>query len=104
LGMILEKVTGRSYPDLLASEIMNPLHMAHSGYGADQPSYPGEVSGYKFSGDKVEAADTISMLIPFAAGAIVASVDDLLLWDNALGAGKVVKAESFQRMVTPPTL
>lgn len=101
LGVIIEKVTGRSYAENLQKEIFGPLGMTHSGYGKDTPSFPGEAHGYNREGDKVVPADPLSMTLPFAAGSIVSSVDDLLKWDNGLNAGKVLKPESLKRTFTP---
>ena len=101
LGVIIEKVTGRSYAQNLQSEIFGPLGMTHSGYGTDEPSMPGEVHGYTRDGDNVVPAAPLSMTQPFAAGAIVSSVDDLLKWDNGLNAGKVLKPASLKRTFTP---
>jgi D-alanyl-D-alanine carboxypeptidase len=104
LGAIIEKVTGRTYSEVLQTEILAPLGMKHSGYGKSVPSFPGEVWGYERQGDKVMAADSLSMTSPYAAGAIVSSVDDLLRWDNGLNSGRVLKPESMQRMWTSYTL
>lgn len=101
LGVIIEKVTGRSYAENLQQEIFGPLGMTHSGYGTDQPTLPGEAHGYNRDGDRVVPADPLSMALPFAAGSIVSSVDDLLKWDNGLNAGKVLKPESLKRTFTP---
>lgn len=101
LGVIIEKVTGRSYAENLQKEIFGPLGMTHSGYGKDTPSFPGEAHGYNREGDRVVPANPLSMALPFAAGSIVSSVDDLLKWDNGLNAGKVLKPESLKRTFTP---
>jgi CubicO group peptidase (beta-lactamase class C family) len=104
LGVIVEKVTGRSYAECLKSEFFGPLGMSHSGYGADEPSLPGEVRGYEMKAGKPVPADPLSMTTPYAAGAIVSSVDDLLKWDNGLNSGRILKQESLQRAFTPYTL
>jgi CubicO group peptidase (beta-lactamase class C family) len=38
---------------------------------------------------------------PHAAGAIYSTVEDLLRWDRALTAGKLISAESMKKMFTP---
>ncbi len=104
LGAIIEKVTGRTYAQALETEILAPLGMKHSGYGKSVPSFPGEVWGYERHGDTIAGADSLSMTSPYAAGAIVSSVDDMLRWDNGLNAGRVLKAASLDKMFTPYTL
>jgi CubicO group peptidase (beta-lactamase class C family) len=103
LGAILEKVTGHSYAAELEARILRPLGMKRSAYGHDEPYRAGEAHGYQdTTGTKPSAP--LSMTSPYAAGSIVASVDDLLRWDNGLEAGKVIGAESRRRMFTPFTL
>jgi hypothetical protein len=41
------------------------------------------------------------MSIPFAAGGLYSTTEDLLKWQQALAAGKVINAASFARMTTP---
>ena len=41
------------------------------------------------------------MTIPFAAGALYSTTEDLLRWEQALFAGKVLSAESLKKMTTP---
>src|SRR4030095_3730038 len=38
---------------------------------------------------------------PYAAGSLLSTVDDLVLWDAALSADKLVKQETLQRAFTP---
>jgi len=104
LGVIIEKVTGKSYAQGLADEILTPLGMQHSGCGRSTPSFPGEVSGYERRDDKVVPAEPLSMTSPFAAGVIVSSVDDLLRWDDGLNTGRVLQPASLERIFTPYVL
>jgi hypothetical protein len=41
------------------------------------------------------------MRIPYSAGALPSTVDDLQKWNTALHSGKVVSEESFKEMTTP---
>ncbi|NOT33725.1 MAG: serine hydrolase [Candidatus Eisenbacteria bacterium] len=104
LGAVIEKVTGRTYAQCLESQIFAPIGMTHSRYGTDEPASANETRGYRRDAGKRLPAEPISMTVPFAAGAIVSSVDDLLKWDNALTAGKVMKPASLARTMAPVTL
>ncbi len=104
LGVIAERVTHRSYEQCLQDAIFRPLGMTHSGYGKDVPSFPNEAQGYTANGDSVRPALRISMTSPFAAGAIVSTVDDLLRWDNAISAGRVMSDTLRTRAFTSYTL
>ena len=47
LGAILEKVTGRAYPEVLSDFLFTPLGMKDTRYGSEAPIIPGRVSGYQ---------------------------------------------------------
>ena len=51
LGVLLEKVTGQSYEQVLSNQIFTPLGMGDSGYGRPQ-ILPGRASGYSRQGSK----------------------------------------------------
>jgi CubicO group peptidase (beta-lactamase class C family) len=43
----------------------------------------------------------LDMSIPYAAGGFYSTVDDLLLWDQALRDGKILSKKSLEMMFTP---
>ena len=104
LGEILEKVTGKSYADLVTETIFRPLGMNDTHYGSDAPIVPKRVAGYLKSPIGVVNAPFLSMTQPYAAGALVSTVDDLARWHAALDAGKILSSESRRRMWTPKHL
>lgn len=104
LGAILEKVTGRRYEEIVRDWIFQPLGMDHSSYGNDAPIIPGRVEGYRKTPAGIVNAPFLSMTQPFAAGALVSTVDDLARWQAALDAGTILSADSRRRMWTPTAL
>ena len=104
LGEILEKVTGRPYADLVADTIFRPLGMSNTRYGSDAPIIPNRVAGYQRTPNGVVNARFLSMTQPFAAGALVSTVDDLAKWHAALDAGRILSPETRRRMWTPVRL
>ncbi len=105
LGAVLERVTGKTYPDLLAEWIFTPLGMKNTRYGGEAPIIPGRVAGYqKAPGGGVVNAYYASMTQTFSAGGLVSTVDDLARWQAALDAGEILTPESRRRMWTPVTL
>jgi len=105
LGAVLEKATGKTYADLLSDLIFRPLGMRDTRYGSDAPIVPRRVAGYlKTPGGAVVNAPFLSMTQPYAAGALVSTVDDLARWQAALDSGAVLKAESLRKMWTPVRL
>src|SRR5215472_7844982 len=104
LGAILEKVTGRPYAEAVADMIFRPLGMTSTRYDRDTPIIPGRAAGYQKTPAGIVNAPFLSMTQPYAAGAIVSTVDDLARWQSALDAGRVLKPESLRRMWTPAKL
>lgn len=101
LGAIIEKVTGKSYEANLADRIFNPLGMTNSGYDNYAPLIKHRASGYQRTQDGFVNADYLDMSIPYAAGSIYSTVEDLFKWDQALYEGKILSAESKKLMFTP---
>jgi len=104
LGAIVEKVSGKSYERFVEDEIFKPLGMTHSSYGSWSDIVPHRAAGYDREDNHFVNTAYISMTQPYAAGALLSTVDDLALWDKAMSAGTLVKAASLERMFTPYTL
>lgn len=97
LGMLIERVTGRSYADYVDQEFFGPLGMRHSRYGSNEAVVPGRVSGYIPDGKGFLNAAYLSPSWPFAAGALLSNVDDLHAWNRALHSGRIIKPETLKR-------
>jgi CubicO group peptidase (beta-lactamase class C family) len=101
LGAIIEKVTGRSYEDYLRENIFSVIGMKDSGYDHHETVLKNRASGYEFPGDKMANAPYVDMSIPFAAGGVYSTVNDLYKWDRALYTDKLVSKAALARMFTP---
>ena len=101
LGAVIEKLTGGSYAKFVADNIFTPLGMKDSGYDSNSALIPHRASGYIKGAAAVVNATYIHMSIPHAAGALYSTTGDLLKWEQALFAGKVVSPASLQKNTTP---
>lgn len=102
LGMVIEKVSGQPYAEFLKANIFAPLGMKDTGYEDQKAILPLRAHGYEHNKDGVlRNADFIDMSTPYAAGALVSTTHDLLIWENALFAGKAVSQASLAKMTTP---
>ena len=77
LGAVIEKASGKTYAEFVAERIFEPLGMKATTYGADGPILPKRAAGYTRDGETVVNARYLSMSQPYAAGALVSTVDDL---------------------------
>jgi len=104
LGMIIENATGMSYADALQKEIFEPLKMERSRYDSNSAIIKNRARGYTLEEGKLVNAAPLGMSAPGAAGGIIATAHDLVLWQIALVNGKVVLPASYQQMTTPTRL
>jgi CubicO group peptidase (beta-lactamase class C family) len=102
LGYLLEKVSGESYDKFVQQNIFGPLGMKDSGYDSNSAIIPRRAAGYaKGKDDAPENAGFIHMSIPFSAGALYSTTEDLLRWEQGLFGGKLLSAASLAKMTTP---
>lgn len=105
LGAIIEKVSGQRYADFIAQHIFEPLGMRDTAYEGQERNAKRHIEGYRagfFSG--YAPAFKFSVTLPYAAGALVSTVDDLARWNDAVVSGRLLKAASWQQAFTPCTL
>jgi CubicO group peptidase (beta-lactamase class C family) len=101
LGAIIEKVTGKSYERVLQDNILGPVGMKNTGYDHYGTILSKRAAGYVKIQNGYENAPYLDMTIPYAAGSLYSTVEDLYLWDQALYGDKVLSAASKALMFTP---
>jgi CubicO group peptidase (beta-lactamase class C family) len=84
----------------LQKNIFTPLAMQDTGYDSNSAVIPRRAAGYFRTGDDFNNAAFVHMSIPHAAGALYSTTADLLRWQRALYANKVLTAASLQKMTT----
>ena len=104
LGMIIEKVTGEKYADVLEHDFFKPLGLRQTTYCPSRPSDPAFAEGYTTESGTAKPDAYLSMTQPFAAGALCSTARDLVKWQRALMGGRVVNPKSYALMTTPDTL
>ncbi|HET8775256.1 MAG TPA: serine hydrolase [Thermoanaerobaculia bacterium] len=101
LGAIIEKITGKPYADVVQERIFTPLGMKASGYDLAAPIVPKRASGYQLAGGSYVNAPYLDMTIPYAAGSLYSTVEDLYTWDRALYTDKLLRDDLKQQLFTP---
>lgn len=101
LGMIIEKISGQSYAGFLKTNILEPLRMSDSGYDTARNIIKERASGYDMIDGHLANADFIDMSIPFSAGGIYSTAEDMYRWNEALTEnGKLLSLDSLKQMFT----
>ena len=101
LGAIIERVTGKSYEQVLRENILDPVGMKNTGYDHWETIIQKRATGYSKTLDGYTNAAYLDMSIPYAAGSMYSNVDDLYLWDQALYTDKLLSAQSKELMYKP---
>jgi CubicO group peptidase (beta-lactamase class C family) len=104
LGMVIEKVSGKSYAKFVDDELFKPLKLTQTSYCPSRTTDPAFASGYARRDTTFAAAAYLSLTHPHAAGALCSSVSDFVRWQRALSGGKAVSPASYTLMTTPGTL
>lgn len=101
LGMIIEKVSGKSYCAYLQDEFFGPLGLTRTRCDSNTEIIKGRAQGYTVADGKLVNDRGLATGTSFAAGGLIASAHDLVVWADALAAGKVVSPASYKLMSTP---
>lgn len=97
LGYIIEKITGKTYEAFIQERIFDKLKMKSSYYGSKSRVIKNRAYGYQESESGYVNADYISMTIPYAAGSIMSTVDDLFTWNKAIRNHELISKESTEK-------
>lgn len=101
LGYLIEKISGQSYQDFVVNNIFKPLEMDNSGYDSHSEIILHRAAGYRVSSNGILNADYLDMSIPYSAGSLYSTTQDLLRWEQGLFGGKVLSATSLKKMIAP---
>jgi CubicO group peptidase (beta-lactamase class C family) len=77
LGVIIEKVAGRKYEQVLRDEIFAPLGMSDTGYDWSEPLLPRRASGYARRDEGLVNAPFLDMQQPYSAGSLYSTAAEM---------------------------
>ena len=104
LGAVIEKVTGKHWNDAIAHDLLQPLHLTHTGFFPDESVVPSLVSGYSQDSEgAIVRPQFVTITGPATSGALVSNVDDLFHWLRALATNSAIPAPGFDTMSKPST-
>ncbi len=104
LGYIIEKISGQTYQEYVEEYLFKPAGMIHSLYANDKGVLKNRAYGYQPSPSGYANSEFLSMSLPYAAGSLMSTVDDLFKWNQALQSGKLLKKETLELAFTPGKL
>jgi D-alanyl-D-alanine carboxypeptidase len=107
LGLVIQKVTGRSYYEILRKRFLAPLGLGNT-VPSDHPSIPGLAVGYTVPenpfGLPERTADISGRLLwdpaaEWTGGGLASSAPDLARWGHALFGGAAMEAPYLDRLL-----
>lgn len=101
LGMLIEKLSGKTYSEFLNENIFQPLEMLNTGVDDEKKIVENKASGYYLNNNDLIHCSYINMKLILSSGAMYSTVKDLLIWDQALNSDKLLSRESIEKMNTP---
>ena len=101
LGLIVEKVTGTPYRTCVKEYLAEPLGLKNTLYLDNAPVVANRVKGYSLHDGRLTNALHLNINLPYAAGAIGASIKDLVGWQTALNEFQLLNKSSIDMMRTP---
>lgn len=98
LGLVIEKVSGKSYREFLTERIFEPIGLTNT-YCASAPRIiAGRAAGYAVWSGVQRNAQAICMKQTVGAGNLASTVGDLLTWQQALVTARVIGSKSTDLM------
>ena len=102
LGLIIERISGKTYGEFLQENIFGPLGMKNSGHEDPSRILKGRATGYRqLPGDPITNLQYREMIRMYASGGVYSTTEDLLLWDQALYTEKLLSKRSIEEMYVP---
>jgi CubicO group peptidase (beta-lactamase class C family) len=101
LGVIVHKVSGSFYGDVLASRVFKPIGMTTARIIDEADIVPNRAAGYRLVDGKLKNQEWVApRLNTTADGSLYFSARDLVAWDTAVRTRAILKPESWKRILT----
>ena len=101
LGTIIEKVTGKTYGEVVQERIFEPVGMKNSGYFDGYTIVPRIATGYEYWNFRYSNTGYNSPTTHKGNGGLYSTVADLLKWDQALYSEKLLTKKYMDLMFRP---
>lgn len=105
LGIIVRKVSGSFYGDVLAKRVFKPLDMKTARIISEAEIVPNRAAGYEIEDGTLRNQSWVSPTLNTTAdGALYVSVLDMIAWDKGVRAKAILKQASWDLIFKPALL
>ncbi len=105
LGVIVHKMSGRFYGDVLRERVFAPLGMKTARVISDEDIVPNRAAGYHLVRGELKNQEWVSPTFNSTAdGALYLTALDVIAWDAGIRSGATLKPASWSQVFQPVTL
>lgn len=105
LGILVHKVSGRFYGDVLKERVFGPLGMKTARVISEADIVPHRAAGYELVNGELKNQEWVSPTFDSTAdGSLYLSILDFMAWDRGLREHAVLKPRSWAQIYTPVKL
>ena len=105
LGMIVARISGKSFPDFLQERIFGPLRMTRTlAYVNGRNTVPHRAYGHTRRQDRFVETDQSSTSATLGDGGVYSNLEDLARWDDALSKNTLLPSAEMKAALIPATL
>lgn len=101
LSAVVEEVGGKSWQEIFAEKILEPVGMRNTALGDSRLILPQRADGYDRTAEGLRKPPFVDPLLASGAGGVISTVGDLYLWDKALYTDAILSSEAREQMFTP---
>jgi CubicO group peptidase (beta-lactamase class C family) len=105
LGILIHKVSGEFYGDLLQKRVFTPLGMNHTRVISEADIIPNRAAGYRLKDGTLKNQEWVApSLNTTADGSLYFNIEDIAKWDEALEKRKILSKAGVEQLWTPVRL
>ncbi len=105
LGILIHKVAGRFYGDVLRERVFGPLGMKTARIISEEDIVPNRAAGYRLVKGELKNQEWVAPMINTTAdGSLYLTVLDMVAWDRGLRAKSILQPESWAQVFSPAAL
>ena len=104
LGMIIARVSGKSYEEFVTERIFKPLGLSATRFNQPLEIVPYRASGYVEESGRLQKGEPLRPRLIAPNGGIITTVLDMAKWERIFYTEQILKQASLEQMRTPVRL
>lgn len=101
LGVLIEKITGQTYEEVLATRFFDPLNMYRSGLYKNDTIIKESARGYIHEKGTLKKAPHVNYSVAYSSCGVYSTARDIYKWQQAFYKNRLLPEELKQKMLEP---